>query len=822
MRPIVVFMQEDKREALRKGGGLPDEWITAFDDNGFLTTSAEGRPAILFWPHKISYKTGPDAVNTDKPFDVAAYLGATAAEEGEEKRRHEREVYSAFCNTVAVHIVFLEPEKKGDVSKYLQLHSFGELAEWGRSFKMALDQRFPKRTNAKHILVVVVSGEQIKTSREEILNFKSMLNDSGFSRFYLLDHDLGRGKSGKNFHATDVWSIMLERLLLFFVLAEESGADLDANCKAKSLVWQAFECRIPSISVHSQTGLDDKDRAWLVDEMLKDSHANMLNFPGMPKFPEHPYRNANESFEYEKLNFLRGWSAYPVEKLFAICKERQKVDSEGWREIRPIVIKISNLVSQCRQTLSSWLRLQVHQNPAVKTYIGNMQDVMNDEGNNATSRFAVKDAKPDSTDSGNKTQSISETVDKILENEYKCQNALKSLRLRDEYLKPRISSRCGNETLAESVYRAQSHYVGLFKGVFCMGAMSAMFGWVIWRATMVLGCTPIFTMLLSGAFAFGMFAMLLTMLGFQRRAGDKAVNKLREKAHEANLAFREKDLYARRLKFYARTRHCNLARVGMLANLKRQLDGVCKVLERELKTTQADPREAENVDAEGENGLMRDFEKMTVKTFNDVRLSEEPADVETQRSSFKNRLIDKWKQLCKSADVVIDGAPYSFGYFPAAYFYQEIHTFVIEQQKERKRKALYRAVARSKSNPTSRGNALEELKEWCYLRHTECNSEFASGDVRDLVNCPQTLHHFYIPIDPGSKSSTEHNDAWKIAVEEKLSETKDNVYENADVKTSRIIDETRTFALFYRQLEVELDCQDIGVLLLRRKDEEVQ
>ena len=251
MRPIVVFMQEDKREALRKVGGLPDDWITAFDDNGFLTTSAEGRPAILFWPHKISYKKGPEAVNTDKPFDVAAYLGATAAEEGEEKRRHEREVYSAFCNTVAVHIVFLEPEKKGDVSKYLQLHSFGELAEWGRSFKMALDQRFPKRTNAKHILVVVVSGEQIKTSREEILNFKSMLNDSGFSRFYLLDHDLGRGKSGKNFHATDVWSIMLERLLLFFVLTEESGADLDSNCKAKSLIWQAFECRIPSISVHS-------------------------------------------------------------------------------------------------------------------------------------------------------------------------------------------------------------------------------------------------------------------------------------------------------------------------------------------------------------------------------------------------------------------------------------------------------------------------------------------------------------------------------------------------------------------------------------------
>ncbi len=821
MRPIVVFMQEDKREALRIGGGLPDDWITTFDGNRFLKTSAEGRPAILFWPHKISYKKSPDSVDRKNPFDVATYLGATAAMEGEEKRRHEREVYSAFCNTVAVHVVFLEPEKKGDVSKYLQLHSFGELAEWGRSFKTALDQRYQKRTNANHILVVVVSGEQVQTSKDEILSFKSMLNDSGFSRFYLLDHDLGRGKSGKNFHATNVWRIMLERLLLFFVLAEESGTDLDVNCKAKSLIWQAFECRIPSIAVRSQTCLDDKDRAWLVDEMLRDADVNGLSFAKMPKFPEHPYRNANESFACEKLKLWGGWSAYPVGKLFAICKDRQSVDSEGWREIRSLVMKIGNLVSQCRQTLSNWLRLQVHQRPALKTYIGKMRDVMDGEGINATSGFAVKDSKTDSTDSGNRTQSISEIVDKILEYEYKCQRALESLRLRDD-LKTRISSRHGDETLAESVHRAQCHYVGLFKGVLYMGAMSAMFGWVIWRATIVLGCTITFTMLISGAFAFGMFAMLFTMLGLQRIFGDRAVNKLRDKAHEANLAFREKDLCARRLSFYARARHCNLVRIGMLANLKGQLDRLCKVLERELKTTLSDGREVENVDVEGDSGLIRDFEKMTVKTLDDVQLFEEPADVEKQKSSFKDQLIDKWRQLCKSDVVVIDGAPYSFGYFPVAYFYQEIRTFLIEQQKERKRSALGRAIARSELDAGSGGNVLNELKEWCYLCHKNCCSEFASGDVRDLVNWPQTLQRFYIPQDPKPTSSAEHNDAWQIAVATKVGETKGNAYETAEVRTSRIIDETRTFALFYRELEVELDCQGTGVLVLRRKDEEVQ
>ena len=821
MRPIVVFMPEDKREALCQGGGLPGDWITLFDDNGFLTTTAEDRPAILFWPHKISYKKTPESANGETPFDVATYLGATAAVEGEEKRQHEREVYSAFCNTIAVHIVFLEPEKEGDVSKYLQLHSFGELAEWGRSFKTAIDQRFPKRTNANHILIVVVSGEQIQTSHEEILRFNSMLNDSGFSRFYLLDYDLGRGMAGKNFHATDVWRIMLERLLLYFVLAEESGTDLDTHCKAKALIWQAFECRIPSVAVRSQACLDDKDRAELVDAMLKETVANRLSFAEMPKFPEHPDRNADESFVYEKLKFWDGWSAYPVEKLFTACKEQQKIDIGGWGNIRSGVIKIGNLVSQCRKTLSAWLRTQVHLKPAVTAYIREIQAVMDGEGNKSNSGIVVKDFKSDSADAGNETQSISETVDKILENEYKCQNALKSLRLRDD-LKTRISSRCGDETLAESVHRAQCHYVGLVEGVLCMGAISVMFGLVAWRVTMVLGCTTFFTMLLSGAFALGMFAMLFTMLSLQRRAGDRAVNKLREKANEANLAFREKDLCARRLKFYARARHCNLVRIGMLDNLKRQLDSIRKVLERELKMTVANLHENEDVDAVEGNSLVRDFEKMTVKTFNDIQVSEDPADGENQKVSFKNRLIDEWKRYCKSDNVVIDGSPYSFGYFPAASFYREIHTFLIEQQKERKRSVLRSAMAQSRVNDDSGGSVLEELKDWCYLRHTTFSSEFASGDVRDRVNWPQTLHRFYIPQDPNFAYLAEHNDAWRIAVESKLSEANGNVYEIADVKTSQIIDEARAFALFYRELEVELDCLGSGVLVLRRKDEEVQ
>ena len=527
-------MPEEDREALRNCGGLPDVWFTSFDANGFLDVPADERPAVLFWPHEISYEVPSGSSDGDRPFDVIAYLGERPAAEQSEKQLHEREVFSAFCNTVAVHIVFLRAETPGDVRKYLHLHSFGELAKWGRSFKGALGSRFHERPTATHVLVVIIDGEQVRTSDEELKSFNAMLEDSGFAGCYILDNNLGLGASGKAFHSSDVWPIMIERLLLYFVLAEETGSlAVEPTCMIK--IWQAFECRIPCTIVKSDESNYQMDDVRGIIESAKgsSSDSDLLRLNDLPVLTREEIKPCSR---HEKLSIWAGWSDYPVDKLGEECIAWQRSDREKWGKVRECVQSIRDIISKCRRSMSDWLGNRVHVSPAVKSHIDELTRAIEIEHDGIVK--GQTDEGRDDKGEDVPRRSVAELLKLMLEKDDERQRALHSLQVRRD-LNKRDSQRLHEETLADSVLKAQDHYVGLGRAAVWLGMTVAMAGWVIWRVVDVLGGTPFFALTLSLAFAAGGFSMMSFMRIRQRFAGDKAVKLLIAAANDADQAFSE-------------------------------------------------------------------------------------------------------------------------------------------------------------------------------------------------------------------------------------------------------------------------------------------
>lgn len=826
MRPIVVFMQKDDREVLRRSGGLPDSWYASFDDNGFLDVPGVERPAIVFWPHDIRYDAPPDLLKAEKPFDIATNLGVDGAQDQEEKHRHEREVYSAFCNTIAVHVAFLDAEEAGDVSKYLKLDAFGKLAKWGRDFKEALAERFTHRTSTTHILVIVVRGEQVQTSEEGLRDFDSMLKEAGFADCYILDNDLGRGASGLQFHASDVWVSMLERLLLFFVLAEEKGRLTGCGV---TKIWQAFESRLSYVPMRTH-GCDDKLGGVRGILAAKDSRGSLKLWD----LPRLSFEKLSLNSEPERLKLWGGWSDYPVDKLGAACRDKQRCDPEKWNLVKESAKDISRAIPECRAMLSEWLGSTVHGSPAIITHVDEIESVVDceiekiDEIETSADKSQGQDYMCDAGVKANRVSTISKAIESIMEKEVARQEALRSLLPRNTS-ETRRGSVAQDETLAEAVKRAQRHYVGFWRGAGYLAVTASMAGWVIWRATFALGSSPLFAIVLSVAFAAGGFIMLATMLFLQRMAGDSAVEKLRDAAKRSDDAFAEKDLETRRLVFSARERHCRLVRLGKLTQIKNQLQRVREVMRKEMEGAVTTRRGAEDggpaTKKDARSGLLESFEKCTVQTFAGLPIDDSAGDGRKRAKDLEEALVGKWEKWCEKDSVSIGDGQMHNGYFPAAFFCHEIRSFLVDFLKDLRRKAL-QAVVSAPTQVNHKG-VFEQLKEWCTIRHDNARckdlaSEFASGNVEDVSLWSRAIQRFFVPQDPstGVRASTGFADAWEHEIKEALKNDAGNVDEHGDVITSTLIDEARAFALFYREMPVLLNCSANGILSFRRRDED--
>lgn len=837
MRPIVVFIPETEREALRNGGGLPESWFASFDDNGLLNVTNTSRPSIIFWPYELNY-TIPDLTDPDKPLDVFSFLSEVDNSEQEEKSEqevkhlHEREVFSAFCNTIAVHIAFIDAPESGDVSQYMHLNSFRELANWCQIFKKSLSERFNKRTNSDHVLVVIARGEQVKTSHEELSEFNSALKNAGLASCYILDHDLGQGESAKPFFASEVWIKMVERLLLHFVLAEENKS-LNFNSSAITKIWQAYECRL---SCKFADVYRSKDRLETVNEILQKDKNNDFCKLEFEDLSEMSYDNekVRPNIEYEHLKFFGGWSCYPVEKLGEECEARHHYDSQKWDKVRKNSQNIYKYISKCYSKISIWIGDKVHSSPAVKAHEDELEQVIkseigrvkrigfSDEANNKDEQtschkflfsdfllkiidpmFHNKQNKGNENDNPCQNWSISYAFSKILREECKRQEALYSLLLRNNSKWCTNSTLC-KETLAEAVKKAKDHYVGFFKGAFLVSFMSAMAGWVIWRATIILGSTPYFAMILSIAFAVGGFSMLIIMLILQRISGDLAINKLIDTAKKADEAYAEKDFEARKLILNARTQHCHLVRIGKINQVKKMLERIYEVMNKELNKGLTSREKEDNQKSEKEE---KNFDYCTVKMFDEITLD----------FGFEENLTidDEWKKWCKIDSVSIGEGQYHNGYLPASFFYSVVNNFIISFKKQCKRNALQDAIANHTSEDHSKG-VYDQLKEWCKERHEKTSSEFASADTKDKSLWSQTEQRFYIPLDPDTDANDlKVENAWENGIKESFI-TDSNVGERYNVITSRFIDEARSFALFYREIPVSLECNEKNILSFGR------
>ena len=134
--PVILMFPNDSEDAPAYVD-YPIYLLTEASEDKTIETHLQGTTDAIDAPAN-SFKLRKQAVEDEETDDAlvaffkaegtsilankAYYVLGEAAEEGEEKRQHEREVYSAFCNTVAVHIRHLRSkiDKISGDKKYIE------------------------------------------------------------------------------------------------------------------------------------------------------------------------------------------------------------------------------------------------------------------------------------------------------------------------------------------------------------------------------------------------------------------------------------------------------------------------------------------------------------------------------------------------------------------------------------------------------------------------------------------------------------------------------------------------------------------------------
>lgn len=251
-KPIVILTPKAEREALRSCGVLPASFFRMFGSESVPSTGASASvvPAIYLWEHEVDYKRSAELAARVKeyPADIPVFFGMTDAVDDEQRQGNEVEI-ARLLDSIVVHVVFLDNRENAGRG-YAEFRSFAEIADWSRHFNNVLNLRFPNESalrNTENVLIIVARGEQLKVTREELDAFNDCIGDlKAFKSCYFLDYSLSIDRSGELFHARAVWNVMVGRLLLGFLLSQETRGNTNSSktvwLRSGVKIWRAAEC----------------------------------------------------------------------------------------------------------------------------------------------------------------------------------------------------------------------------------------------------------------------------------------------------------------------------------------------------------------------------------------------------------------------------------------------------------------------------------------------------------------------------------------------------------------------------------------------------
>ena len=669
---IVVIAPQKERQVLRSCGVLPDR---CFQDIASLSnTLDEGDISpVCLWPYNIDYaNTGPLVENLQEvQADVPAFLGLGIAENNDQIKANEKIIASIF-GAIVLHIVFLDEQISS--RGYVRLNPLEEISEWGMNFRKAVDSRFPNEYNVhfkNHVLVLVSRYSQVSATEKELQKFRASINHDGsgvFCSCYFMDYNLFIGETSEIYHSEDVWSIMVSRLIMAFMLS--LGADIRRHfwqCPGVK-VWNAQECMVSierdsgiyvlddafqktlhliqeKIAVHDSSNLNEELKSWA--SCSADSCPDDF---GLLK-PDYT-TNTDEQPEWRTIP-KGGWSNFDAKKCAA-----NTADDNRWK----------NPADEMRITFHKWINSN-----SPTDFSDFVHKLFENIKRSSALLFSSLDILSAQMDEACKSINMTENEFKaIAQTEQQRRKVLEDIR--DE---------------AVEMDRARAHYVGYGMGLFITVAIALMFGWGIWRITQLLGGDVVMPIVLTGAIWAGSLLAMLIMLGFHSKRGKKGVSHIIEQSKEADTLMAKRDQHAKNILVQSiemrNAMNINAIRFRVWALLKRTQS----ILQTELQPYPPVILETlGHVPEAGTSNNNTPRDKFLAKTRKSIgpfpitnnSLMEKDIEALANAAVFGNQENQQYdgETFCKLWRRICSTDSQNMGYHPAKLFINEVHSFVLQ------------------------------------------------------------------------------------------------------------------------------------------------
>lgn len=666
-KPIVAILPKVEREALRNCGALPIGFFQIFGDDSVPSSAARDSavPSIYLWEHEIDYGRGEElaARVEDRPADIPVFFGMEDSADDEQRQANEVAI-TRLLDSVVVHIVFLDNRENAGRG-YAEFRSFAEIAAWSRHFNKVLGIRFPNENalrNTENVLVIVARGEQVKVSREELDVFNGCVGElKAFKSCYFLDYNLSVDESRELFHARAVWDVMVGRLLLAFLLAQESdGASGRVKVEKFWLrsgikVWRAAECAmdVPAEFIEREIGSALAAAYARVQALVDHERHALLTFETADPLPELAIENLVPSTAVERDMPSGGWSEFPAEacarevgdpsRWHDAFRAVREVAGE-WKSRQPLTVLAGG--AEVKKSFESAHEEPGRIFPLSKQLFGALDQ----------DRTAAKECGVDTLDL---------RWQQVVEVERKRQSMIKQA-----------------QREAHELRRAQNHYVGIGFGLVVVVAVSALCGWVLSQLIVCLYSNIRFSIWLACAAALGSFGIFCLVLYLHWRAGRKGVEALIETCLSAD---KHMQIRHDRVKAIVEAALCTRARLRRLNTRFRAwtlLERVKSIVITELQPATAlvchvEPMESERVLPDSSAGRRRAFLSLTRKSIqvHSTGISGGGYQEEVEHwwgeksKNARDNFRALWSRLCR-----IDKN--SAGHFPSREFVPRIREFV--------------------------------------------------------------------------------------------------------------------------------------------------
>ena len=558
--PLVVFIPEKERDALRSSGVIPASW---YEMCGRTLWEGAGNRVYL-WPHDADYKSA--TAGGGRPPPPAELLGLETR--GDEWMRSENQVAKLFGSTI-LHVLFLDDEVQGSPG-LVDAAPLIALSRWIRSLGDSICTWFAEtqNRNIRHVAVVVARKGFFHLSDDQLRAIEGELTDSGaLKTCYFVDSRLEVNLEHDALHAACLWPVIVGRLLLRVLIELNSENSSEGIFLPGVHLIRSFEYLMDCPS----------DKVAEVAQSAQQAVYRLIHLEGM----EGESGTGNASRRLEVKNRENNGFA----ELKTRLSEYGGVPSPLSRRVDWHRVDVDNLVNMTNDD-SLW-------NPArakARVHFAECERKMfrekeKDRVMEARAVFGRVAKNPGNIDDEARRLHEQEPPDTwgrdIIYDKWR---AMVHAELARKEAQKQLAD-AGHE-----MKRAQNHYVTVPYGMLAVVAASLFCGYALFRTFWALaGSDSLLVVLVLSSLSFvGAVGACLAMSWFHRRAGRMAMDELCAIKESVDAKMDDRHAASVEIVKTAEARHSVGLRRAAIAVLKRLLERVGRIVARELQSPTVD------------------------------------------------------------------------------------------------------------------------------------------------------------------------------------------------------------------------------------------